>query len=68
MSKDHKQGSFGLQEEGRLKLDHQTRNAWLDRDEGLNARWKASGMTRDDFIEHNHDEIDMVIAEDSKRA
>ena len=50
MSKDHKQGSFGLQEEGRLKLDHQTRNAWLDRDEGLNARWKASGMTRDDFI------------------
>lgn len=65
MSKDHAKGSFGLQDEGRLKLDHQTRNKWLDKDEGLQALWHRSGMTRDEFIQHNQGVIDKVIAEDS---
>lgn len=65
MSKDHAKGSFGMQDEGRVKLDHQTRNHWLDRDEELQALWHKSGMTRDEFIQHNQGVIDKAIAENS---
>lgn len=66
MSKDHGKGSFGLHDEGRLKLDHETRNQWLEKDEGLRAQWHKSGMTRDEFIEHNQHQIDKVIAANSQ--
>jgi hypothetical protein len=62
MSKDHDEASHGSQDARRHALDHQTRNEWLDRDEGLQALWRASSMTRDDFIRHNADAIDKVIA------
>ena len=65
MSKDHAKGSFGLQDEGGVKLDHQTRNKWIDRDERLHALWHESGMTRDEFIQHNQGVIDAVIIENS---
>lgn len=66
MSEDHGKSSFGRQEEGRLKLDRETRNQWLDKDEGLKALWHKSEMTRDEFIEHNQHH-DRVIAENSAR-
>ncbi|MCW6533913.1 hypothetical protein [Sphingomonas lycopersici] len=65
MSEDHGKGSFGRQEEGRLKLNHEIRNQWLDKDETLNTLWHKSGMTRDAFIEHNIQQIDKIIAERS---
>ncbi len=65
MSKDHGQGAYGNKAEGRLKIDHQIRNKWLDTDDGLQALWRKSGMTRDDFIQHNQDVIDKVITEHS---
>lgn len=61
MSKDHDKVSHGSQDARRHKLDHQVRNEWLDRDAGLQQAWKKSGMTRDDFIRHNEEEIDKVI-------
>jgi hypothetical protein len=63
MSKDHDKASRGSQDARRHKLDHQTRNAWLDRDARLQAAWRASGMSRDDFIRHNENVIDKVIAD-----
>lgn len=67
MSKDHDRASRGSQDARRHKLDHQTRNEWLHRDAGLQASWKASGMTRDEFIQHNEDLIDKVIADNLDR-
>ncbi|QDW41425.1 hypothetical protein FFI89_032475 [Bradyrhizobium sp. KBS0727] len=63
MSKDHDEASHGSQDARRHKLDHQTRNQWLDKDAGLQAAWRASSMTRDDFIRHNEDLIDKVITD-----
>jgi len=63
MSKHHDRASRGSQDGRRVKLDHQTRNEWLDRDAGLQAAWHASKMTRDDFIRHNEKLIDKVIAD-----
>lgn len=65
MSKDHAKGSFGMQDEDRVKLDHQTRNHWLDRDAELQALWHKSGMPRDEFIQHNQGVIDKAIAENA---
>ncbi|MTV12238.1 MULTISPECIES: hypothetical protein [Bradyrhizobium] len=61
MSKDHDKASHGSQDARRHKIDHQTRNGWLHRDAGLQDAWRASGMTRDDFIRHNEGLIDKVI-------
>lgn len=63
MSKDHDAASHGSQDARRHKIDHQTRDQWLDRDAKLKASWRASGMTRDDFIRHNEGVIDKVIAD-----
>jgi hypothetical protein len=63
MSKDHDRASHGSQDARRHKLDHQVRNQWLDRDSNLQEAWKASGMTRDDFIRHHEGMIDKTIAE-----
>ena len=61
MSKDHDKASHGSQDARRHKIDHQTRNEWLHRDASLQDAWRASGMTRDDFIRHNEGLIDKVI-------
>jgi hypothetical protein len=61
MSKDHDNASHGSQDARRHKIDHQTRNEWLHRDAGLQALWQASGMSRDEFIQHNEGAIDKVI-------
>ncbi len=50
MSKDHDKASHGSQDARRHKIDHQTRDQWLERDTGLQAAWHASSMTRDEFI------------------
>lgn len=63
MSRDHDRDSHGSQDARRRKLDHQTRNEWLDRDAGLQAAWHASKMTRDEFIRHNERLIDKVIVD-----
>ncbi len=63
MSKDHDRASHGSQDARRHKIDHQTRDQWLDRDSGLQAAWRASRLSRDDFIRHNESLIDNVIAE-----
>ncbi|SDK34164.1 MULTISPECIES: hypothetical protein [Bradyrhizobium] len=63
MSKDHDKASHGSQDARRHKLDHQTRNQWLEKDAGLQAAWQASRMTRDEFIRHNESLIDKVIAD-----
>lgn len=68
MSKDHDEASHGSQDARRHKLDHQIRNEWLDRDQGLNDSWRASNMTRDEFIRHNETMIDKVIGERLDRA
>ncbi len=67
MSKDHDKASHGLQDARRHKIDHQTRDQWLDRDTGLQAAWHASSMTRDDFIRNNESLIDKVIVENLDR-
>jgi len=61
MSKDHDKVSHGSQDARSHKIDHQIRNEWLHRDAGLQDAWRASGMTRDDFIRHNEGLIDKVI-------
>ncbi|MBR1206047.1 hypothetical protein H8B02_04925 [Bradyrhizobium sp. Pear77] len=63
MSKDHDKASHGSQDARRHKIDHQTRNEWLHRDAGLQALWQASGMSRDEFIQHNEGVIDKVISD-----
>lgn len=63
MSKDHDKASHGSQDARSHKIDHQIRNEWLHRDAGLQASWKASGMSRDDFIRHNEALIDKVITD-----
>ncbi len=67
MSKDHDKASHGSQDARRHKIDHQTRDQWLDRDTGLQAAWHASSMTRDDCIRHNEGLIDKVIVENLDR-
>lgn len=59
MSKDHEMR--GTADARRHKFDHQIREQWLDRDEGLREKWHASGLTRDEFIQHNEDLIDQTI-------
>ncbi|QAY96601.1 hypothetical protein CWB41_13390 [Methylovirgula ligni] len=66
MSKDHDKASHGSQDARRHKIDHQTRDQWLDRDKDLQALWHASAMTRDDFIRHNEGIIDKAIADGSR--
>lgn len=61
MSKHHENASYGSQDARRHKFDHQTRSEWLHKDAGLQDMWRASGMTRDEFIQHHEDEIDKVI-------
>ena len=61
MSKDHDNASRGSQDARRHKFDHQTRDQWLDRDAALQAKWRASSMTREEFIQHNEDLIDRTI-------
>jgi hypothetical protein len=68
MSKDHDEASRGSQDARRHKIDHQTRDQWLDRDQGLQAAWYASSMTRDDFIRHNEGLIDKAIADNLDQA
>ncbi|WP_426413241.1 hypothetical protein [Bradyrhizobium ganzhouense] len=63
MSKDHDKASHGSQDARRHKIDHQIRNEWLHRDASLQALWQASGMSRDEFIQHNEGAIDKVIAD-----
>jgi len=67
MSKDHDRASHGSQDARRHKLDHQTRDQWLDKDSALQAAWQASNMSRDDFIRHNEGMIDKVIAESREK-
>ena len=38
-----------------------TRDQWLDRDAALQAKWRASSMTREEFIRHNEELIDRTI-------
>lgn len=61
MTKDH-QASRGSQDARRHKFDHATRDQWLDRDAALEAKWRASSMTREEFIRHNEELIDRAIA------
>ncbi|MCS3450199.1 MULTISPECIES: hypothetical protein [Bradyrhizobium] len=63
MSKDHDKASHGSQDARRHKIDHQTRSEWLHRDSGLQSLWQASGMSRDEFIQHNEGVIDKVISD-----
>lgn len=63
MSKDHDRASHGSQDARRHKIDHQTRDQWLDRDSGLQAAWRTSRLSRDEFIRRNEGLIDKVIAE-----
>ncbi|GAC1045427.1 hypothetical protein thsrh120_54320 [Rhizobium sp. No.120] len=63
MSKDHDRASHGSQDARRHKIDHQTRDQWLDRDSGLQSAWRASGLSRDEFIRRNEGLIDKVIAD-----
>lgn len=63
MSKDHDRASHGSQDARRHKIDHQTRDQWLDRDSGLQSAWHASRLSRDEFIRRNEGLIDKVIAE-----
>lgn len=59
MSKDHEMR--GTSDVRGQKFNHQIREQWLDRDEGLHAKWHASGLTRDEFIRHNEELIDKTI-------
>lgn len=61
MSRDHGDALRASQDERRLKLNHQTRNYWLDLDSGLRKAWHESSMTRDEFIRRNEELIDKVI-------
>ena len=63
MSKDHDKASHGSQDARRHKIDHQTRIEWLHRDAVLQALLQASGMSRDEFIQHNEGVIDKVISD-----
>lgn len=61
MSRNHEDAARGSQDDRRHKLDHQTRNQWLDRDAGLRKAWHESNMTRDEFIRRHEELIDKVI-------
>jgi hypothetical protein len=63
MTKDHHDPSRGSQDARRHKFDHTTRDQWLDRDAALEAKWRASSMTREEFISHNEELIDRAIAD-----
>jgi hypothetical protein len=67
MSENHRSGSLGSQDARRHKFDHATRDQWLDRDAALEAKWRASSMTREDFIKHNEELIDAAIASKLER-
>jgi len=62
MARDHHDASRGSQDARRHKFDHATRDQWLDRDAALEAKWRASSMTREEFISHNEELIDRAIA------
>ncbi|MBB3612760.1 hypothetical protein [Rhizobium sp. BK602] len=63
MSKDHDRASHGSQDARRHKINDQTRDQWLDRDNDLQAAWRASGLSREEFIRQNQRLIDKAIGE-----
>lgn len=62
MSKDYGGAPRGSQDARRHQFDHKTRDQWLDRDAALEAKWRSSSMTREEFIRHNEELIDTTIA------
>lgn len=61
MSQFHEDASHGSQDARRHQYDHATRDQWLDRDAALQAKCRASSMTREEFIRHNEELIDRTI-------
>ncbi|MGV8840126.1 MAG: hypothetical protein ACWA6X_07460 [Bauldia sp.] len=57
----------GSQDAKRHAYDHETRAQWLDRDATLTAKWRASSMTREEFIRRNEELIDNAIAAKERR-
>lgn len=63
MSSDRNKDLHESQDARRHDLDHQARNKWLDGDRELQEQWRASAMSRDEFIRHNQKLIDRKIVE-----
>jgi hypothetical protein len=42
-------------------LDDDDRSQWIDNDEGLYDWWRASGLSKKEFIRRNRTEIDAAI-------
>lgn len=63
MSSDRGKDMHESQDARRHELDHQARNRWLDGDKDLQDQWRASAMSRDEFIRHHQKMIDKRIVE-----